>query len=64
MQGGQIKQKVTADYILDVYEESKRKKGQEAMDLLNAAKMLAKHLNEWLVIPNSIKIKKKKIIQF
>jgi hypothetical protein len=28
--------------------------------LLNAAKMLAKHLNEWLVIPNSIKIKKKK----
>lgn len=60
MQDGQIKQKVTADYVLDVYEESKRKKGQEATDLLNAAKMLAKHLNEWLVIPSSIKIKKKK----
>lgn len=60
MESGQLKQKVTADYVLDLYEESKRKKGQEAADLLNAAKMLAQHLNEWLVIPSHIKVKKKK----
>lgn len=59
METGQVKQKVTADYVLDVYLESKRKKGQESTDLLNAAKMLSKHLNEWLVIPSNIKVKKK-----
>jgi len=57
---GKAKQKITADYVLDVYEESKRKKGKEAAILLNAAKELSKHLNEWLVIPEEIaKLKKK-----
>lgn len=57
---GKLKQRITADYILDVYEEYKRKKGKEAAVLLDAAKMLSKHLNEWLVVPEEIsKIKKK-----
>jgi len=60
MSSGKAKQKVTADYVLDVYEESKRKTGREAAELLNAAKLLARHLNEWLVIPDNIKLKKKK----
>jgi hypothetical protein len=57
---GKAKQKITADYVLDVYAESKKKKGKEATVLLNAAKELSKHLNEWLVVPEEIaKLKKK-----
>jgi len=57
---GKIKQKITADYVLDVYAEYKKKKGKEAAILLDTAKMLSKHLNEWLVVPEEIsKLKKK-----
>lgn len=51
---GKTKQKITADYILDVYAESKRRKGKDAAMLLNAAKELSKHLNDWLVVPEEI----------
>ena len=57
---GKAKQKITADYVLDIYLESKKKKDKEATILLNAAKELSKHLNEWLVVPEEIpKLKKK-----
>ena len=57
---GKAKQKITADYVLDIYLESKKKKDIEATILLNAAKELSKHLNEWLVVPEEIaKLKKK-----
>lgn len=55
-----VKQKITADYVLDVYLESKGKKGKESAILLNAARTLSQHLNEWLVVPEEVaKIKKK-----
>ena len=60
MKKGQLKQKVTADYILDLYQESKLRTGKEAEKILNAVKMLSRHLNEWLVIPEDIKIRKKR----
>ena len=57
---GKVKQRITADYILDIYAESKRKKGKEAADLLALAKKLSTHLNEILVIPeNTPKFKQK-----
>lgn len=55
-----VKQKITADYVLDVYLESKNKKGKESAVLLNAARTLSQHLNEWLVVPEEVyKIRKK-----
>ena len=54
MKQGQIKQKITADYVLDVYLLSKSKTGKEKEDLLIMAKTLSKHLNEYLVVPKSI----------
>lgn len=60
MEKGKIKQKITADYILDIYEQSKRAKGAEASNLLTIAKTLSKHLNEWLVAEEIPSTKKKK----
>jgi hypothetical protein len=55
-----VKQKITADYVLDLYLESKSRKGKESSVLFNAACTLSQHLNEWLVVPEEIcKIKKK-----
>lgn len=54
MKQGQIKQKITADYVLDVYLLSKTKKGKERDELLLMAKTLSKHLNEYLVVPKKI----------
>lgn len=55
-----VKQKITADYVLDIYLESKGKTGKESAVLLNAARTLSQHLNEWLVVPEEVsKIKKK-----
>ena len=60
MEKGKVRQKITADYILDIYEQSKRSKGAEASNLLAIAKTLSKHLNEWLVSEEIPRIKKKK----
>ena len=59
MTASKPKTKITADFVLDIYEQSKKKKGKEAQDLLQAAISLSKHLNEWLVVPSNIGIKKK-----
>jgi len=57
---GKIKQKITADYVLDLYIQSKICKGKDALTLFNAACTLSQHLNEWLVIPEEIsKLKRK-----
>lgn len=55
MKTGQIKQKITADYILDVYLLSKKKTGKEKEELLTMAKTLSKHLNEYLVVTKNLK---------
>lgn len=57
---GKIKQKITADYVLDLYLESKTHKGKDSSTLYNAACTLSQHLNEWLVVPEEIcKLKRK-----
>jgi len=57
---GKVKQKITADYILDVYQEYKKLKGKDAQTLYQAVVALSKHLNEWLVVPDEIAKYKKK----
>jgi hypothetical protein len=55
-----VKQKITADYVLDLYLESKSRTGKDATMLYKAACTLSQHLNEWLVVPEEIgKIKRK-----
>lgn len=58
MTTGKTKTKITADFVLDVYEQSKKKKGKEAQKLLQTAISLSKHLNEWLVVPDNVSKKK------
>lgn len=58
MNTGKAKTKITADFILDIYEKSKKTKGKAAEELLQTAKTLCNHLNEWLVVSDSI-LKKK-----
>jgi hypothetical protein len=58
MSTGKAKTKITADFVLDVYERSKRAKGKAAADLLQTTITLSKHLNEWLVI-SDVLLKKK-----
>lgn len=58
MNTGKVKTKITADFILDIYERSKKSKGKTSEELLQTAKTLCKHLNEWLVVSDSI-LKKK-----
>lgn len=55
---GKTKTKITADFVLDIYEQSKKKKGKESSELLQTAISLSKHLNEWLVVPESYTKKK------
>ena len=50
---GKTKTKITADFVLDIYEQSKKKKGKEASELLQTAISLSKHLHEWIVVPDN-----------
>lgn len=57
MEEGKAKTKITADFVLDIYEKSKKTKGKASEELLQTAKTLSKHLNEWLVVSNNLKKK-------
>lgn len=50
MNKGSIKQKITADYILDMYAHAQRKKGAEKEELMKFVRTLSTHLNEFLVV--------------
>lgn len=49
---GKIKQKITADLVLDYYEKSKKFKGDKGLVYYKTAVELSKHLHEWLVVPD------------
>jgi hypothetical protein len=42
-------QQITHDFILELYEKSKKLKGKEKAELLATAKTLSKHVGRWLV---------------
>ena len=50
----EIKQKVTADLVLDIYEEAKKKRGKARKELMKKAEVLSKHLGCYLAKINTI----------
>lgn len=42
-------QKITHDFILELYETSKKVKGKEKEELLATVETLSKHVGQWLV---------------
>ena len=44
-----VDQQITSDFILDLYERSKKLKGKDKKELLAAAEKLSKHIGKWLV---------------
>jgi hypothetical protein len=44
-----IKEKITSDLILDLYEKAKTMKGEEKKKLIEKIKLLSKHIGDYLV---------------
>jgi hypothetical protein len=44
-----VKQKITEDFILDLYEKSKLLRGEKKKKLLKTIELLSKHVGEYLV---------------
>lgn len=49
----QIKQRITSDFILDLYDDAKKLKSKEKKaKLMSQIKILSQHLGEYLVKPD------------
>ena len=46
---GTVKKKVTADLVLDLYEEAKKKRGKNRKAMMELVEMLSKNLGSYLV---------------
>ena len=46
---GTVKQKITADFILDLYEEAKKKRGKNREAMMDLLKILSKNLGSYVV---------------
>ena len=44
-----VKHKITSDLILDLYEKSKKLKGEEKKKLIKKIKLLSQHVGDYLV---------------
>ena len=44
-----VAQQITHDYILELYEKSKKLKGKNKQAMISVAEKLSKHVGEWLV---------------
>lgn len=44
-----VAQKITADFILELYDKSKKLRGKNRQAMLQVAEKLSKHVGEWLV---------------
>lgn len=52
MKKGEVKTKITSDFILDLYDKAKKLKSQEKKaSLMRAIKLLSKHIGEYLIKP-------------
>jgi propanediol dehydratase small subunit len=40
---------ITSDYVLELYEQSKKFKGKKKKEMLAIAETLSKHVGKWLV---------------
>ena len=44
-----VKHKITHDFLLDLYEKSKKLKGEKKKELLEQIEFLSNHIGEYLV---------------
>lgn len=44
-----VKHKITEDFILDLYEKSKKLEGEKKKKLLKTIELLSKHIGEYLI---------------
>ena len=44
-----VKQKITEDFILDLYEKSKLLKGEKKKKLIRTIELLSSHIGEYLI---------------
>lgn len=52
MKEGEVKTKITSDFILDLYDKAKKLKSQEEKRaLMKTIKLLSKHIGEYLIKP-------------
>ncbi len=52
MKKGEIKQKITVDYIIELYEQaSKLKSKEKKLKLLKKIKLFSKHIGSYIVKP-------------
>ena len=42
-------QKITHDFILELYEKSKKFRGKKRAEMISVAEKLSKHVGQWLV---------------
>ena len=44
-----VEQQITSDFVLELYEKSKKLRGKKKKECLAAAELLSKHVGKWLV---------------
>ena len=45
----EVKKKVTHDFVLEIYDQAKKAKGDKKKELLQKAELLSRHIGEYLV---------------
>ena len=44
-----VEQEITSDFVLELYEKSKKLRGKKKKEMLAIAELLSKHIGKWLV---------------
>jgi len=44
-----VDQQITSDFVLELYERSKKLRGKQKKEMLTIAETLSKHVGKWLV---------------
>jgi hypothetical protein len=44
-----VEQEITSDFVLELYEKSKKLRGKKKKEMLTTAELLSKHIGKWLV---------------
>jgi len=52
MKKGEVKTKITSDFILDLYDKAKKMKSQQKkLELIKQIKILSQHIGEYMIKP-------------
>lgn len=52
MKKGEVKTKITSDFILDLYDKAKKMKSQQKkIELIKQIKILSQHIGEYMIKP-------------